>query len=176
MLLRCDVSCSLYMGESFPDLADFRIFEGRRGRFRESCKSVEKIFEGGRVIFCQKIIFIQFFKLEKEQYYDLKRNYVKTFYFKLNFIGDFVTMERKTESLYFHKFTSQREITRFFFLRHTGNKSNSDSMRFLSLNGLVNLKSHIFPGFCPVLTRESLVVPTTPAVIFRIFRKIHFHP
>jgi hypothetical protein len=34
----------------------FRIFEGHRDRFRESCKSVEKIFEGGEVHFFVKII------------------------------------------------------------------------------------------------------------------------
>jgi len=42
---------------------------------------LRKFLRGGEVIFCQKIIFIQFYELEKEQYYDLKRNYVKTFYF-----------------------------------------------------------------------------------------------
>ena len=67
---------------------------------------LRKFSRGVRSIFFQKIIFIQFFKLEKEQYYDLKRNYVKTFYFWLNFIGDFVMMERKIESLYFHTFTT----------------------------------------------------------------------
>jgi hypothetical protein len=44
----------------------FRIFEGHQGRFRESCKSVEKIFEGGEVhFFVKKISSSSFLNLKK---------------------------------------------------------------------------------------------------------------
>jgi hypothetical protein len=44
----------------------FRFFEGHQGRFRESCKSVEKIFEGGEVhFFVKKISSSSFLNLKK---------------------------------------------------------------------------------------------------------------
>ena len=66
--------------------------------------------------FGQNIIFIQ---LEKEQYYDLKRNYYERVLFLVKFYRRFCDDAKKNRIVVFsYIYDSQREITQFI-LRHT---------------------------------------------------------
>ena len=120
-----------------PWVKVFCIFKGCQGRFHESCKSVEKIFEregGWGPFIVKKISSSSFLNLRKNNITIWSEIMWKRFFFSVKFYRRFCDDATKNRIVVFsYIYDSQREITRFI-LRLTGNKSYRDSMRFLSKN------------------------------------------